>query len=274
MGAPDVGGDRRAALRPGLPAGLPPHRQPARRRRPDPRRVHPCLPVAAQLPARHLRGLAAPHHDQRLPRQDASQAADPLRRALRRVRRPPAHQGGRPRGGLRRDPLRRRRAARPRRPVARTSARPSCCATSRGCPTRRSPRRSASSSAPCARASTVAAPSCARRSPTATPPSPAPLWTPTARPSPSAACRCSAGRCRDRGEPRHVGRYAGCGPRGGPWPLPRRPAHGLRRPGHGRRDPAAVGPSRRRLPVLPWGGGRRTPDADRPAVVGRLPGAR
>ena len=90
MGAAHVGGDRRAALRPRLPAGLPPHRQPARRRGPDPRRVHPRLPVAALLPARHLRGLAAPHHDQRVPRQDAPQAADPLRRPVRRVRRPAA----------------------------------------------------------------------------------------------------------------------------------------------------------------------------------------
>ena len=48
-----------------------------------------------------------------------------------------------------------------------TSAPPSCSATSRACPTRRSPRPSASSSAPCARASTAAAPSCARRSRTA-----------------------------------------------------------------------------------------------------------
>ena len=60
-------------------------------------------------------------------------------------------------------------AARARRPAARTSAPPSCCATSRACPTRRSPRPWASSSAPSARASTAAAPSCARRSRTARP---------------------------------------------------------------------------------------------------------
>ena len=87
---PDLGGGRRAALRAGLPAGLPAHRQRARRRGPHPGRLRPGVPLAAHLHARHLRGLAAPHHHQRLPRQDAPQAAHPLRRALRRRRRPAA----------------------------------------------------------------------------------------------------------------------------------------------------------------------------------------
>ena len=48
------------------------------------------------LHARHLRGLAAPDHHQPLPRPGPPQAADPLRRALRRARRP-ADQRARPR---------------------------------------------------------------------------------------------------------------------------------------------------------------------------------
>ena len=104
LGPADVGGDRRAALGPGLPAGLPPHRQPARRRGPHARRVHPRLPLAALLPAGHLRGLAAPHHHQRVPRQDAPQAADPLRRPLRRRRRAAAQPRRRPGAALRPTP--------------------------------------------------------------------------------------------------------------------------------------------------------------------------
>ena len=62
----------------------------ARRRGPHAGRLRPRLPVAAHLQAGHLRGLAAPHHDQRLPRQDAPQAADPLRLAPGGRRRPSA----------------------------------------------------------------------------------------------------------------------------------------------------------------------------------------
>ena len=86
----------------------------------------------------------------------------------------------RPGADLPRRPLRRRRAARARRPLARTSGPPSCCATSRDSPTRRSPRPWASSSARCARASTAAAPSCASRSPTAPPSPPPPRLRPRA----------------------------------------------------------------------------------------------
>ncbi len=85
---PDVGRDRRPALRPRLPPGLPPDRQPARRRGPHPGGLRPGLPLPVDLHARHLRGLAAPDHHQPLPRRCPPQAADPLRRALRRARRP------------------------------------------------------------------------------------------------------------------------------------------------------------------------------------------
>ena len=121
--AADLGADRRGALGPRLPAGLPPHRQRPRRRGPHPGRLHPGLPLAAHLPPRHLRGLAAPHHDQRLPRQDAPQAAHPLRRPLRRVGRPPAEPRDRPGAELRRHALRRRRPARPRLPRPRLPGR-------------------------------------------------------------------------------------------------------------------------------------------------------
>ena len=84
---PDLGRDRRAALRPRLPAGLPPHRQPPRRRGPHPGGLRPGVPLAVDLHARHLRGLAAPDHHQPLPRPGPPQAADPLRRPLRRARR-------------------------------------------------------------------------------------------------------------------------------------------------------------------------------------------
>ena len=47
-----VGRDRRAALRPGLPARLPPDRQPPRRRGPHPGGLRPRLPVAVDLHAR------------------------------------------------------------------------------------------------------------------------------------------------------------------------------------------------------------------------------
>ncbi len=161
-----VGGDRPAALGARLPARLPPDRQPARRRGPHPRRLHPGLPVAELLHARHLRGLAAPDHDQRLPRQDAAQAAHPLRRPPGGRRQP----DGQPRARDRRRPSTTptsttTSSARWTR-CRRTSGRPSSSATSRACPTRRSPRPWASSSGPCAPASTEAARSCARRSPT------------------------------------------------------------------------------------------------------------
>ena len=129
--------------------------QRARRRGPDPGRVRARVPLAAHLPAGHLRGLAAPHHDQRLPRQDAPQAADPLRRALRRVRRPAAQPWPGARAGATTTPTSTTTCSARSTPSRPTSAPPSCCATSRACPTRRSRRRSASSSARSARASTA-----------------------------------------------------------------------------------------------------------------------
>ena len=80
-----LGRDRRAALRPRLPARLPADRQPPRRRGPHPGGLRPGLPLAVDLHPRHLRGLAAPDHHQPLPRPGPPQAADPLRRALRRA---------------------------------------------------------------------------------------------------------------------------------------------------------------------------------------------
>ena len=82
--ASHLGGDRQHAQRPGLPPRLPPDRQPARRRGPHPGGLRPGLPLAVDLHARHLRGLAAPHHHQPLPGHGPPQAADPLRRARRR----------------------------------------------------------------------------------------------------------------------------------------------------------------------------------------------
>ena len=49
---PDVGAGRPGALRPGLPARLPPDRQPARRRGPDAGGLRPRLPVAVDVHAR------------------------------------------------------------------------------------------------------------------------------------------------------------------------------------------------------------------------------
>ena len=114
-----LGRDRRAALRPGLPARLPADRQPPRRRGPHPGGLRPRLPVAVDLHARHLRGLAAPDHHQPLPRPGPPQAADPLRRALRRAGRP-AHQrvARRPDAAYADQHLRRRRRARAGDPAA------------------------------------------------------------------------------------------------------------------------------------------------------------
>ena len=110
----DLGRDRRAALRPGLPPRLPADRQPARRRGPHPGGLRPGLPLAVDLHARHLRGLAAPDHHQPLPRPGPAQAADPLRRAHRRAGGPADQRAAEPRRGLRRPALRRRRRARAR----------------------------------------------------------------------------------------------------------------------------------------------------------------
>ena len=106
-----LGGDRQHAQRAGLPARLPPDRQPARRRGPDPGGLRPRLPLAVDVHAGHLRGLAAPHHHQPLPGHGPPQAAHPLRRARRRRGRAAAQPGAHPAAVLPRHPLRRRRAA-------------------------------------------------------------------------------------------------------------------------------------------------------------------
>ena len=191
---PDLGRDRRAALRPRLPARLPADRQPPRRRGPHPGGLRPGLPLAVDLHARHLRGLAAPDHHQPLPRPGPPQAADPLRRALRRARRPADQRARRrpdaayadrtfdddveralatPAAGL----PRRRRAVRRRGPVLRGD--------------RRDPR--TPSSAPCGRGSTAAARCSARRWRTARRP-PAGPGTPAraARPRPHRGPRGAA----------------------------------------------------------------------------------
>ena len=126
-------------LRAGLPAGLPPHRQPPRRRGPHPGSVRAGLPVAAHLHPGHHGGLAAPDHHQPVPRPGPPQAADPLRRPQRRGRRAgcPARcpRPTSPSWTGSSTPTSRPRS--PRSPP--TSAPPSCCATSRASPTRRSP---------------------------------------------------------------------------------------------------------------------------------------
>ena len=125
----------------------------------------------------HLRGLAAPHHHQPLPRPGPPQAADPLRRPLRRAGRA-AHVAPRRRRTWRTStaPSTTTSSARSP-PCRRTSGRRSCCATSRASPTRRSPRSSAPSSAPSAPASTAVARCCA------------PLCPPGARRRPGAVRR-------------------------------------------------------------------------------------
>ena len=75
----------------------------------------------------------------------------------------------RPRVGRATTPPSTRTSRRPSPHCRRSSASRSCSATSKGCRTRRSPPSSASSSAPCDRGSTAAAPSCATRSPTGPP---------------------------------------------------------------------------------------------------------
>ena len=148
------------ARRPGVPAGLPAVRQPARRRGPDPGDVHPGVPVGAELPARHVRGLAAPHHHEPVPRHGPPARPHPHGGAAR---------GLRPGAGRRaRTPSRSTTTrgwaptCRPRSTRCRRSSAPRwCCATSKVCPTRRSAPRSASSWAPCAAASTAVGRRCA-----------------------------------------------------------------------------------------------------------------
>ena len=185
------------------------------------------------LHARHVRGLAAPDHHQPLPRPGPPQAADPVRRAVRRAGQPADQRvAERP---TRRTPTRPSTTTSsgrwPR--CRRTSAPPSCCATSRACPTRRSPRSSAPSSAPSAPGSTAAARCCARR------------W-PTARPQ--------AGRSRYSGPNDRTDRASGGARRDrSPRIAGERPARRSAVPGGGR---AGLG-ARPRLPRLPRPGRAR-----------------
>ena len=81
-----MGGHRPGPLRARVPARLPPDRQQARRRGPHPGGLRPGVPVAVDLHARDVRGLAAPHHDQPLPRRRPAPPAHPDRRHRRRLR--------------------------------------------------------------------------------------------------------------------------------------------------------------------------------------------
>ena len=94
-----------------------------RRRGPHPGRVRPGVPLAAHLPARHVRGLAAPHHHQPVPGRRPTQAEDPLRRSGRRLGGAPAEPLADPLGGARRRRSRPRRRRRPGRPAARLPSR-------------------------------------------------------------------------------------------------------------------------------------------------------
>ena len=76
-----MGAGRARPLRARVPAGLPPVREPAGRRGPHAGDVRPGVPLARRLLARHLRGLAAPDHDQPLPRHGPAPRPHPLRRA-------------------------------------------------------------------------------------------------------------------------------------------------------------------------------------------------
>ena len=97
-----LGRDRPRPQCPGLPPGLPSHRQRPRRGRSDPGRLRPRLPFPAPLPARHLRGLAAPDHHQPLPGRGPATQEDPLRRSGGRLGRPPAEPVPDPVGAARR----------------------------------------------------------------------------------------------------------------------------------------------------------------------------
>ena len=134
-----LGRDRRAALRPRLPARLPADRQPARRRGPHPGGLRPGVPLAVVVHARHLRGLAAPDHHEPVPRPGPPQGQDPLRRAAPTTPRPAPEPGAHARraGARRRCSTTTSRRRWPR--CRRTSGPPSCSATSRASPTRRSP---------------------------------------------------------------------------------------------------------------------------------------
>ena len=129
-----------AALRPRLPARLPADRQPARRRGPHPGGLRPGVPVAvdATRPAPSRAGCTASPPTSSSTRPAASSGSASTRSPTTPPTGCPSREPT-PDAGLRRQLLRRRR----RRPrwtrCRRTSAPPSCSATSRACPTRRSP---------------------------------------------------------------------------------------------------------------------------------------
>ena len=115
----------------------PPHPGPARGRGSHPGGLCPGLPLAVQLHPRHIRGLAASHHHQPLPRHGAPQAAHPLRcSGGARPSASPAADRRRPRSTT--TPISTVTWRPPSRPCRPTSA-PWCCVTSRACRTRRSP---------------------------------------------------------------------------------------------------------------------------------------
>ncbi|CAA9332754.1 MAG: Alternative RNA polymerase sigma factor SigE, partial [uncultured Friedmanniella sp.] len=118
LDAAHLGGGRPRPQRPGVPPGLPADRQRPRRRGPHAGRLRPRLPLAAPLPARHVRGLAAPHHHQPLPGRRPTPAEDPLRRHGRRLGGAAAQQLAHPVGAARRRRPGPRRRRRPGRAVA------------------------------------------------------------------------------------------------------------------------------------------------------------
>ena len=139
----ELGRCRPRARRPGLPPGLPAHRQPARRRGPHPGDVRPGVPLARLLQARHVRGLAAPDHHEPVPRHGAPPRADPHGGAARGLRPATAGSGPEPEQVFSDTHLDPHAAGRARRAAARSSGPRSCSATSKVCRTRRSAPRSA-----------------------------------------------------------------------------------------------------------------------------------
>ena len=163
LDAAQLGRGRPHPLRAGLPAGLPADRQPARRRGPDPGRLRPGLPVAVQLHARapSRAGCTASPRTSSWTRSAASSGSASTRWPTTPASGCPAASPARPRSTTTTTST--TTSSAPWTPCRPTSAPPSCSATSRACPTRRSPPRWASSSAPSAAASTAAGPSCAPR---------------------------------------------------------------------------------------------------------------
>ena len=163
VGPAELGADRPRPQRPRLPARVPADRQLPRRRGPHPGRVRPGLPLAAHLPARHVRGLAAPHHHQPVPGLGPPQAEDPVRRSGRRLGGAAAEPAGRPPRRPSPTPDSTTTSPPPSPPCRPSSGPRSCSATSKVSRTRRSPRSSTPRSAPSGAGSTAVARSCAPR---------------------------------------------------------------------------------------------------------------